>query len=167
MKLRESEVVGTDFLEELQEFVGIVHTELNSAIGGGKLWVAVFWNSTSCFSFSRCKYSFPSALVKKLFGQYHELLKGKTDKTFVQLSFGFLFSSKWWIKKMILERLWKNFFYLSIAITSSLNSLRSSLWFSWACRGLFSVLHHPILKRLSPWPWLDAELRIFFSTTKL
>ena len=37
MKLRESEVVGTDFLEELQEFVGIVHRELNGAIGGGKL----------------------------------------------------------------------------------------------------------------------------------
>ena len=40
MKLRESELVGTDFLEELQEFVGIVHTELNSTIGGGKLWVS-------------------------------------------------------------------------------------------------------------------------------
>ena len=37
MKLRESELVGTDFLEELQEFVGIVHMELNSTIGGGKL----------------------------------------------------------------------------------------------------------------------------------
>ena len=37
MKLRESELVGTDFLEELQEFVCIVHTELNSTIGGGKL----------------------------------------------------------------------------------------------------------------------------------
>ena len=37
MKLRESELVGTDFLEELQEFVSIVHTELNSATGGGKL----------------------------------------------------------------------------------------------------------------------------------
>ena len=40
MKLRESELVGTGFLEELQELVGIVHTELNSAIGGGKLWVS-------------------------------------------------------------------------------------------------------------------------------
>ena len=75
MKLRENELVGTDFLEDLQEFVRILYTELNGRIGGGKLWVAVFWNSTSCFSFSRCKYSFPPASVKELFGQY----QGKVD----------------------------------------------------------------------------------------
>ena len=59
-------------------------------------------------------------------------------------------------KTVIFERLWKIFSYLSIL--SLHHWTGGPLWFSWACRGLFSVLHHPILKHLSPWLWLDAEL---------
>ena len=42
MKLRENELVGTDFLEDLQEFVRILYTELNGRIGGGKLSYSLF-----------------------------------------------------------------------------------------------------------------------------
>ena len=42
MKLRENELVGTDFLEDLQEFVRILSTELNGRIDGGKLSNSLF-----------------------------------------------------------------------------------------------------------------------------
>ena len=42
MKLRENELVGTNFLEDLQEFVRILYTELNGRIGGGKLRNSLF-----------------------------------------------------------------------------------------------------------------------------
>ena len=42
MKLRENELVGADFLEDLQEFVRILYTELNGKIGGGKLSYSLF-----------------------------------------------------------------------------------------------------------------------------
>ena len=84
--------------------------------------------------------------------------KEKADKSFVQLCFGSVFSSSIMDKTMIFEWLWKTFSYLSIAIASPLNSLRDSLLFSWACRGLLSVLHRPLLKRPSPWPWSSPWL---------
>ena len=42
MKLRENELVGTNFLEDFQEFVRILYTELNGKIGGGKLSNSLF-----------------------------------------------------------------------------------------------------------------------------
>ena len=75
MKLRESELVGTDFLEDLQEFVRILYTELNGRIGGGKLSNSLFSEYLLPALAFRCKYSFPPASVKELFGQYHELFE--------------------------------------------------------------------------------------------
>ena len=47
MKLRENELVPirTNFLEDLQEFVHILYTELNGRIGGGELSNSLFFET--------------------------------------------------------------------------------------------------------------------------
>ena len=75
MKLRENELVGTNLLEDLQEFVRILYTELNGRIGGGKLSYSLFSETllpALAFPVASTPFLLP---VKELFGQYHELFE--------------------------------------------------------------------------------------------
>ena len=73
MKLRENELVGTNFLEDLQEFVRILYAELNGRIGGGKLSNSLF--SETLLPALAFPVASTPASVKELFGQYHELFE--------------------------------------------------------------------------------------------